>query len=434
MQNLPIFLITAIAISATITACLAALRLRQARREFEQQFATWKLQSDANVQQARRERDQLLDALTDAFLLLNSEHRLLFANRAAITMFSGRDLIGRHIDEVFLDHRLSEALTLSLESNGTSAIRVFITRNTPPVGMLEPHGVHAWIIDAARISESPAENPTTRVVIRDVTGEHQIEQIRKDFVANASHELRTPLAIINGYLENLLDDDLLEDPELARRFLNIMRKHTRRIIRIVEDMLVISRLESGEAAALKIKPFRIRTCFADVLERLESMIHAQAVTVVLDMPDDSLKLVGDKFYWTQVIFNLVENALKQNRREGLTVIIGCARDKTQTRIWVSDNGVGIPEEDLTHIFRRFYRVEKHHSREQIEGTGLGLSIVKRAIEAHGGTIEVTSIPNEDTRFTIYIPKAAEEQLMKKLQETSPNTGEPPENIEGKLFD
>ena len=91
--------------------------------------------------------------------------------------------------------------------------------------------------------------------------------------------------------------------------------------------------------------------------------------------------------------------------------LGCSRDDDATRIWVSDDGVGIPSADLAHIFRRFYRVEKHHSQEEIKGTGLGLSIVKRAIEAHGGTIEVTSIPGQDTRFTMTGPREAEARLL-----------------------
>ena len=223
------------------------------------------------------------------------------------------------------------------------------------------------------------------------------------------------MAIINGYLENLIDDDLLDDKELSRRFLKVMRKHTERISRIVEDMLVISRLESGEAGSLKIKPFRLRSCVNDVLERLESVIHNQDAQIRIDMPDLDLTLAGDRFYWTQVLFNLVENALKQNPRPGLTVSIGCARDDQATRIWVSDDGVGIPSADLAHIFRRFYRVEKHHSQEEIKGTGLGLSIVKRAIEAHGGTIEVTSIPGQDTRFTMSVPREAEARLLAEAE-------------------
>jgi signal transduction histidine kinase len=197
---------------------------------------------------------------------------------------------------------------------------------------------------------------------------------------------------------------MIEDPAVARRFLSVMRKHADRISRIVEDMLVISRLESGEANSLKVEPFRFGACINDILERLESVIRAQNATVQVNMPDRSLVLHGDRFYWTQVLFNLVENALKQNPHPGLVVEIGCEEAGDSLRIWVADNGIGIPSADLPHIFRRFYRVEKHHSQREIKGTGLGLSIVKRAVEAHGGTISVTSTPGRDTRFLIHVPR------------------------------
>jgi two-component system, OmpR family, phosphate regulon sensor histidine kinase PhoR len=122
------------------------------------------------------------------------------------------------------------------------------------------------------------------------------------------------------------------------------------------------------------------------------------------MPDDKIIIDGDRFYWTQVLFNLVENALKQNPHPGLRVEVGCVTVDHQYHIWVADNGIGIPSADLPHIFRRFYRVEKHHSQREIKGTGLGLSIVKRAIEAHGGSISVTSTPGRDTRFSIVVPQ------------------------------
>jgi two-component system phosphate regulon sensor histidine kinase PhoR len=391
------------------------LRLRRARKEFAAEVTAWRTKLDLDLRHAREERDQLLDALGDAFMLVDARARVLFANKAARTLFRGRDLTGRTIHEAFLDQRLAAALMRCLETGEATVTRAVLPQQSSPLGDLERRGMNAWVIDAARLSESPAEEPTTRVVIRDVTPEYQTEQIRKDFVANASHELRTPLAIINGYLENLIDDDLLDDKELSRRFLKVMRKHTERISRIVEDMLVISRLESGEAGSLKIKPFRLRSCVNDVLERLESVIHNQDAQIRIDMPDLDLTLAGDRFYWTQVLFNLVENALKQNPRPGLTVTVGCSRDDHSTRIWVADDGVGIPSADLAHIFRRFYRVEKHHSQEEIKGTGLGLSIVKRAIEAHGGTIEVTSIPGQDTRFTMSVPREAEARLLAEAE-------------------
>ena len=395
-------------LAALVALALVALRLRRDRREFEEEVSAWKQRLDQDLKQARRDRNQLLDALAEAFLLVDADARVLFANQAASTLFSGRVLIGRNIQEALLDRRLADAVMLSVETGERTTRRVVLPQQASPLGDMEQRGMNAWIIDAARVSDSPAEEPTTRVVIRDVTSEHQTEQIRKDFVANASHELRTPLAIINGYLENLLDEGLVEDPALSRRFLKVMRKHTERIARIVEDMLVISRLESGEAASLKIEPFRMRSCIQDVIERLESLIQSQEARIKIEMPDEDLTIHGDRFYWTQVLFNLVENALKQNPRKGLKVSIGCVRDGELCNIWVADDGVGIPSADLTHIFRRFYRVEKHHSQDEIKGTGLGLSIVKRAVEAHGGKISVTSTPGEDTRFSIETPVAAEE--------------------------
>lgn len=393
----------ATALAALIALAIVALRLRRARSEFDREVTSWKHRLELDLEQALTERNQLLDALTEGFLMIDSKARILFANKAANEMFPGRQLANRPVSEVFLDRRLTRTVLDCIETDEPTSTKIDFLSTS---GSLSDHHTQAtkvWILDAARISETPENAPAYRVVIRDVTTEHHTEQIRKDFVANASHELRTPLAIINGYLENLLDDDLLKNPEMSRRFLKIMRKHTERIARIVEDMLVISRLESGEASALKIQPFRLTSCIRDVLERLESVIENQKAVITLDLPDQNLILHGDRFYWTQVLFNLVENALKQNPRQGLQITIGCRSEDDHIKLWVTDDGVGIPNADLKHIFRRFYRVEKHHSQDETKGTGLGLSIVKRAVEAHGGNITVSSVPGEDTRFTMILP-------------------------------
>jgi PAS domain S-box-containing protein len=401
-------MITELSIFATLAAFAAlailAYRNHGTRRDSEAQVNSWKLRLELDLKQAREQRNLLLDALGDAFLLVDSDANIRFANEAARALFGAREIVNRPVREAFLDPRLAEALLRCLATGEPVQSRVVLPQQTSPRGDLENRGYNAWIIDAAKLSTPSNGEASTRVIIRDVTAEHQLEQVRKDFVANASHELRTPLAIINGYLENLLDDDLIEEPEVARRFLTVMRKHADRISRIVEDMLVISRLESGEVNAIKMEPFRFRSCIKDVLERLESVIGNQHAEMIVTMPDPDLVIQGDRFYWTQVLFNLVENALKQNPHSGLRVEIGCEATEESVRIWVSDNGVGIPSADLPHIFRRFFRVEKHHSQQEIKGTGLGLSIVKRAIEAHGGSISVSSVPGSETRFLITVPK------------------------------
>ncbi len=402
---------TAFAITATLAAlillvALVSSKVRHARfaKKMKSQVLELTRLCQGETEQARDERNLLLDALGDAFILVNSEGVIRFANSAAHQLFGNRELNGRHIREAFPDPRLIDSILPCINTGEPVRSELVLPQQSSPLGDSENRGINAWRVDAARLPNTLRGGSTTRVIIRDLTAEHQTEQIRKDFVANASHELRTPLAIINGYLENLIEDDMVSDRDIARHYLGIMRKHADRISRIVEDMLVISRLESGEASTLKLEPFFVGSCVNDVLERLESVIRNQGADVLNLLPAKGPLIHGDRFYWTQVFFNLIENALKQNPHPGLRVEVGCEETADTYRVWVSDNGIGIPSDDLPHIFRRFYRVEKHHSQREIKGTGLGLSIVKRAIEAHGATIQVTSTPGQETRFLITMPK------------------------------
>jgi two-component system phosphate regulon sensor histidine kinase PhoR len=401
--------ITAAVFAYAALGFLLFISLREKRR-YRAELAAWKSRLQSDTLQSRNERDRLLDALGDAFLLVDSTETIRFANKAARALFEGREIVDRQVREAFLDGRLAEALLHCLDTGEPVQSRVVLPQQTSPRGDLETRGVNAWVIDAARLPDSPDSNPLTRVVIRDVTSEHQLEQVRKDFVANASHELRTPLAIINGYLENLLDEGMLDDRDMTRRFLTVMRKHSDRISRIVEDMLVISRLESGEAAALKLEPFKFRSCIHDIVERLESVISQQNADVHVTMPDETLRLNADRFYWTQVLFNLVENALKQNPHKGLRIEIGCLRQPHGIRIWVADNGVGIPSADLPHIFERFYRADRSRGASGARGmgrsTGLGLSIVKHIVAAHGGEVGAASPYGSGARVWFRLPPAA----------------------------
>lgn len=226
--------------------------------------------------------------------------------------------------------------------------------------------------------------------------------MRRDFVANASHELRTPLTIIVGYLENLMEDDLMaERPDLAHKFIGVMHQNSQRLMNIIEDMLMISKLESGHKAILKQQWFPVTSCVDDVFSRLDSIREKKEAILRMDINPD-WELYGDPFYWTQILFNLVENALKQNTEPGLTVTVAARTTPHAFILSVTDTGIGIPTESLPFLFTRFYRVETHHS-SAIKGTGLGLSIVKRAVEAHDGTISAASTPHQSTVFTMTIP-------------------------------
>jgi signal transduction histidine kinase len=345
----------------------------------------------------------MVDQFDDGLLLVDRELTIRFANRAAAETFARvRGVLGRPLIEAFLDHRIVEVIRRAFEGqaretetfrleefrvvNGERMERVLTVEAVPLPGGLGPLGGAACAC----------------VILRDESERYHVEQIRKDFVANASHEIRTPLSIILGYLENLSEGGGA-DPAVAARFYAVMTKHAQRLARIVDDMLTISKLE-GPAGDLRMEAFDLAEAATDMVEHLYALIEEKKATVIVNFPEEDRSLWGDRFYWDQVFFNLVENALKQNDQPGLEVEVRMTSTEGQHVIEVRDNGVGIPGMHLPHVFKRFYRVERSHSGNRVKGTGLGLSIVKRAVEAHRGTVTVTSRPGQETVFRIVVPK------------------------------
>ena len=392
-------------ITAAVCAGVAVLYYCRLRRELALRHG----EETAQEQRRNAVLESVLEGLGDSCLLVDRERRIVFANHETGDLFhTSEKLTGRPLHALITDERIL-AFIHRVATSGVKwdeeEFRLVLVRDGVPAE-------HHLVVAAAPVrlfGEDSAGH--LRVVIRDETDRHETEQIRKDFVANASHELRTPLSIINGYLENLLDG-LIEDPVAARKSLQTMQKHGERIARLVEDMLTLSKFESaGEkgATTLRSQSFSCRECVEDVVERLAPMIEDRQVRVELEFPappGDSIQ--GDRFYWDQIFFNLMENALKENQAAGLVLGVHFTRGAGESIIQVRDNGVGIPRVDLPFIFKRFYRVAKHHS-QKIKGTGLGLSIVRRAVEAHRGTISVDSTLAVETVFTIRLPDAAVEE-------------------------
>lgn len=352
--------------------------------------------------------ESVLEGLGDSCLLVNDKQEIVFANHETYDLFrTTNPLSGRPLAELIQDQPILAFVSRVAHGNRWQEEEFRL-------GLLRDGGVEEryLVVSAAPVRLFGQDGPDhLRVVIRDETDRHETEQIRKDFVANASHELRTPLSIINGYLENLLDG-VIDDPVMTVRSLQTMQKHGERIARIVEDMLTLSKFESaseGGPAALRQSSFSCRECIEDVVDRLAPKIEEKKARVELQFPGDGSDLLeADRFYWDQIFFNLLENALKENQSDGkLVVTISFLRGDGSAVIRIRDNGVGIPRADLPFIFKRFYRVAKHHS-QTIKGTGLGLSIVRRAIESHGGTIAVDSTLGVETVFTIRLPDLTDE--------------------------
>lgn len=381
------------------------LSAREQALDLQRQLREQKGREDAFVRRTRHRAEmlhRLVEGINDGLFIVSPDLKVMFVNRGALQFFPPiTEPVGRSLIECVQDHRIVELVENCVKSERRVLEDVQIT-SAHDDGTVDEQVFSVEVVPL-KGDELNATDDALLVILRDETDKHTLEKIRRDFVANASHELRTPMSIINGYLENLLDGDIDDEAEVKRAF-TIMKKHGDRLARIVEDLLVISRMESGQADALREEEFDFQACAQDVVQRLSPLIglHDARVSVVIH-EGASPVVRGDRFYWDQILFNLVSNALKENQSSGLQVVISLKQEPDISEIRVSDNGVGIPHADLPYIFKRFYRVTRQRAHD-VKGTGLGLSIVKRAVEAHRGKITVQSISGQETVFVIRVPR------------------------------
>lgn len=234
------------------------------------------------------------------------------------------------------------------------------------------------------------------VLTLDVTEREQREKLRREFSANVSHELKTPLTSISGFAE-LMSQGLVP-PDKVREFSLDIQKECTRLTNLVEDIIDLSRLEEG-GGDMTWEDIDLYTLCDDVLQRLEPVAKRQTVT--LRLAGESLQVRGVYQVLREMIYNLCDNAIKYNRSGG-SVTVAVARSAGRASVTVADTGIGIPYEDQSRVFERFYRVDKSHSRA-IGGTGLGLSIVKHAAALHGAEIKLQSQPEDGTVITVLFP-------------------------------
>ncbi|MER3423745.1 MAG: hypothetical protein C4293_11470 [Nitrospiraceae bacterium] len=250
------------------------------------------------------------------------------------------------------------------------------------------------------------------LVFHDITALRRLEKVRKDFVANVSHELRTPLTSIKGYVEALLDG-AKDSPEEALRFLEIISKQSDRLNLILQDLLQLSQIESGEIL-FKREPIQLKAVVERTLALIKPMADKKGHSVTTMIPDDLPPALGDEERLAQVFTNLLDNAVKYTPQQGsihiearsVPVHTSDRADLAKVELSVSDNGPGIPESDRPRVFERFYRVDKARSRE-LGGTGLGLAIVKHIVEGFGGQVWVEENRPSGSRFVVRLPSASQ---------------------------
>jgi two-component system phosphate regulon sensor histidine kinase PhoR len=366
--------------------------LEKRAEEQEREINRLRDQEELSTERAEAERQALFNSMAEGFLLLDRNGRVQTINQSLRDFFSlETDVRGKSILETFRSHELFE---LWEQVQREAHVRRF---------ELEFPGKNArsFEVSAAILPGRAGGIDGGVFIFHDMTRIKQLENTRREFVANVSHELRTPLTLIKGFVETLLDG-AKDDPQLSERFLQTIDKHTDRLTFLIEDLLTISRLESGQIV-LNQQPVRLREIVERVVDDLESRGAERKITLNNEVPE-TIQALADADRLQQVLFNLTDNSIKYGRTEGGVWITAQAREDGMIEMCVRDNGPGIPQESVERVFERFYRVDKARSREQ-GGTGLGLAIVKHIIQSHRGEVWLKSEVGVGSAFYFTLPAA-----------------------------
>ncbi len=338
-----------------------------------------------------------LGSLQEAVLIIDSNNYVLLANQAFHAIFPRSENI--------LGERLEFALRNDAFLRLVGEVRAQGARPRQEIEFVDTKG-STWVeVTASVIAPLGGQSlPCLLFVLHDITRQKRLENVRKDFVANVSHELRTPLSVIKGYVETLVDaqDDML--PADRDRFLKTIQRHAERLNSLLEDLLALSRLESSQPGLMRER-VDLGRMLASALEDFRARPAAESHRFSLAIDPNTPPVLADPLKLGQVLDNLVSNALKYTPR-GSRIDLGARMTSVDTvEIWIRDDGPGIPDEDLPHIFERFYRVDKGRSRDK-GGTGLGLSIVKHIVQLHGGKVWAESKVGVGTTFFFTLPLRA----------------------------
>ncbi len=353
----------------------AASRTLQQHRELEEQ--------------AKAERQTLFNSMGEGVILLDQSGRIQLVNQSLERQFA-----------LVIDVR-GYTLTDALHLPELDALmgRLRNERRVLSCEVELPGKEMCYLeVNAALVFDREGESRGAIFVCHDLTRIRQLENTRREFVANVSHELRTPLSLIKGYVETLLDG-AKDDPETAARFLQTIERHSNRLNNLIEDLLTISRLESGQIT-LNLQTIPLREFAGTLLEEMRGRATEKKVILENQIPK-GLEGRADPDRLEQVLVNLVENAIKYGRAGGRALLRGRAIEGG-VELCVADDGPGIPAQARERIFERFYRVDRARSRES-GGTGLGLAIVKHIVQSHGGKVWVESEPGQGARFYFTLP-------------------------------
>ena len=339
--------------------------------------------------QTRAERQTLFNSMVEGVVLLDRSDRIQLVNQSLEKQFMlSVDVRGQTLAEAFRRPELTQLLARLETERKVLSCDLEIGGNE----------ARSFEVSASMVLDREGRPQGSIFVFHDLTRIRQLENTRREFVANVSHELRTPLSLIKGYVETLLDG-AMTDPELTAKFLRTIERHSNRLTNLIEDLLTISRLESGQIT-LQLKTIPLRPFASSLMAEMQSRAQERGTALVNEIPEQ-LHGRADPDRLEQVFVNLVENAIKYGRAKGRVVVKGRAVNG-HVELCVADDGPGIPLEARERVFERFYRVDRARSRES-GGTGLGLAIVKHIVQSHGGKVWLESEPGNGAQFYFTLP-------------------------------
>jgi two-component system phosphate regulon sensor histidine kinase PhoR len=352
------------------------------------------------IEEISKEKDYLqtiLKGMMEGVLVVDGRGRILMVNDALRNLLSfSSDVADKMPLEVIRNAELEAAITSVVREGKNKVLELNVT--VPGGRILEVNVV--GILPSSNSTGADGEGVRGAIaVFHDITRLKELEIIRQDFVANVSHELRTPLTTIKGYAETLLEGALKED--VAFQFVQVIKRHTDRLTKIVEDLLMLSKIESKEFQ-LKIEFISLPDFINDVIDFVKEAAEKKEISISQSKITSSQAVGADRNYLEQIFINLLDNAIKYTHEGGKVTISAIEKDKREIQFSIEDDGMGIPREDIPRIFERFYRVDKGRSQE-LGGTGLGLSIVKHLVQAHGGRVWVESQLGEGSTFYFTLP-------------------------------
>lgn len=356
-------------------------------------FNTMSRMLEENLDEINGEREKLetvLSCLKDAVITFGQDGRPLQINRAATDLFADAKREDLTLDYIFsLLHYEGGGIDISLDDGGD-------------VPAVRYNGkVYELYFGNIRYRDASSMREGVILVIHDVTQSYELDRSRREFVANASHELRTPLTTIKMVIEALAGDEGVTKNEMNKSFLDMAETESTRMELLIKNLLTLSQLDS-KTMSFNVREFDLEESIAYLAKSLAVNASAHGHKLTFDGAYDPVIIRGDRIRIEQILINITSNAIKYTPDGGrISLRLHDLGDRAE--VTITDNGVGIPAEDIPHLFERFYRVEKARSSDK-GGTGLGLAIAREFAAAHGGDIRVSSIVGKGTTFTVTLPK------------------------------